>query len=129
MPSLLRALVAGYGHTYAALGLLKLAGDALNFAGPMCVVTGGHYLYLHGICTMPWITYLSHVIKLFCSLLNGLLRYLGSSPAQHASSGPRHIIDVHSRSFGATCAALLVASLILKVSSLPLCMSWLICSS
>ena len=32
-PSLLRALARTYGLRYAALGILKVANDALNFAG------------------------------------------------------------------------------------------------
>lgn len=34
-PSLLRAIAAAYGRQYLLLGLLKLAGDSLNFAGPL----------------------------------------------------------------------------------------------
>eukprot|EP00887_Chlorella_sp_A99_P004434 scaffold30.g4434.t1 len=34
-PSLLRAIIGAYGLPYLWVGLLKLAGDALNFAGPL----------------------------------------------------------------------------------------------
>jgi hypothetical protein len=34
-PSLLRVLIAAYGRPFFALGGLKLANDALNFAGPL----------------------------------------------------------------------------------------------
>ena len=84
-PSLLRAILAAYGRPYLSLGVLKAASDALNFAGPM--------------------------------LLNLLLRHLGG--VQGASSAPLRLLgweaDVAAPAFGYACAALLAASLVLKV--------------
>lgn len=98
-PSLLRALVAAYGRPYFWLGGLKLCNDILNFAGPL--------------------------------LLNALLRHLGSRGGSSSSSTapgrqatvlvgkPGTLLgwDVASPLFGYTCAALLAASLALKVSA------------
>lgn len=50
-PSLLRALASAYGSTYAVIGLLKLASDALNFAGP--VLLNALLRHLSGIPSSP----------------------------------------------------------------------------
>lgn len=87
-PSLLRAIVAAYGWPYLLLGLLKAAGDALNFAGPL------------------W--------------LNLLLMHLAAAPSSRGGA-PRPIrilgwrLDAAVPLFGYCCAALLAASLLLKV--------------
>lgn len=95
-PSLLRAVVGAFGWPFFRLGILKAAGDALNFAGPL--------------------------------LLNLLLKHLAAAPAGHphvdggAAPGTEmrlagwHL-DVKAPLFGFGCAALLAASLILKVSA------------
>ena len=90
-PSLLRAIVATYGWPYFLLGLLKAAGDALNFAGPL--------------------------------LLNLLLRHLAAAPGGGGGGGGGGgttsllgwRVDVAAPLFGYACAALLAASLLLKV--------------
>ncbi len=89
-PSLLRAIVAAYGRPYLLLGVLKAVSDALSFAGPM--------------------------------LLNLLLRHLGAAaPAGAAGASSATLrtlgweMDVAAPMFGYACAALLAASLVLKV--------------
>lgn len=92
-PSLLRAIVAAYGRPYFLLGLLKAAGDALNFAGPM----------------------------LLNLLLRHLATPAGSAGGQGGPAGGSSLrlagwqLDVASPAFGYACAALLAGSLVLKV--------------
>lgn len=90
-PSLLRAIVAAYGRPYFWLGLLKLAGDALNFAGPLLL-----NLLLRHLAAAP-----AHGAGSASS--GGQRRLLGWHP------------DVAAPAFGYACAAALAGSLVLKV--------------
>jgi hypothetical protein len=105
-PSLLRAIVASYGRPYFLLGLIKAAGDALNFAGPL----------------------------LLNLLLRHLAARGGSSHGSGGSSGSGsnsasgdalHLLgwqaDVGTPAFGYACAALLAGSLVLKVRAWCAC--------
>lgn len=89
-PSLLRAIVGAYGRPYLWLGLLKLAGDALNFAGPLLL-----NLLLRHLAAAP-----AHGAV---SAGGGQRRLLGWTP------------DVAAPAFGYACAAALAGSLVLKV--------------
>lgn len=102
-PSLLRAIVAAYGRPYFWLGVLKLAGDALNFAGPLLL-----NLLLRHLAAAPALH--------------------GSHPSSsHPSSSGSHAAgsrvlsllgwhaDVAAPAFGYACAAALAGSLVLKV--------------
>ena len=92
-PSLLWALVRAWGWQYAALGLLKAASDALNFAGPM----------------------------LLSLLLQHLSSGRSSAGGGSANSQPAVVVpelrwgvDRAAPWFGYGCAGLLAASLVLK---------------
>ena len=87
-PSLLRAIVAAYGRPYFLLGLLKAAGDALNFAGPLLL-----NLLLRHLAARSGSSHGS----------GDTLRLLGWQA------------DVGAPAFGYACAALLAGSLVLKV--------------
>ena len=95
-PSLLRAIASAYGRPYLALGLLKAAGDALNFAGPML---------------------LNLLLRHLASRRSGGGGCAGESDGGGASlplpGGWR--LDVAAPGFGYACAVLLAASLVLKV--------------
>ena len=91
-PSLLRAIVAAYGRPYFLLGLLKAAGDALNFAGPL----------------------------LLNLLLRHLASRGGGSHGSGSGSGEKLRLlgwqaEAGAPLFGYACAALLAGSLVLKV--------------
>ena len=84
-PSLLRAVVAAWGRPYLALGLLKLAGDSLNFAGPLLL-----NLLLRHLAAAPGAA--------------GAVLHLGPWRA-----------DLAAPSTGYACAAALAGCLVLKV--------------
>lgn len=86
-PSLLRAILAAYGRPYLSLGVLKLCGDALNFAGPLFL-----NLLLHHLAAAP-----AAATPRPRTLWGSLLGWRPGTPA-----------------FGYACAAGLVASLLLR---------------
>lgn len=94
-PSLLRAIVAAFGWPYFRLGLLKLAGDSLNFAGPLLL-----NLLLRHLAAPPG----------------------GSGGGGGYPADLLHLlawqVDVAAPGFGYACAALLAGSLVLKVRAL-----------
>ncbi|PSC76164.1 ABC transporter C family member 13 isoform X1 isoform A [Micractinium conductrix] len=97
-PSLLRALASAYGWPYLRLGVLKAAGDALNFAGPLL---------------------LNQLLRHLATAAGAARDDAGSGSggAAAAPSAPlaaRWFPDVADPRFGYGCAALLAASLFLK---------------
>lgn len=112
-PSLLRAIVAAYGRPYFWLGVLKLAGDALNFAGPLLLNL-----------------LLRHLAAAAAQQPNRRNPSIGSgSSGSRGSGGPSGSTlsllgwhtDVAAPAFGYACAAALAGSLVLRVSDAVLC--------
>lgn len=102
-PSLLRAIVAAYGRPYFWLGLLKLAGDALNFAGPLLL-----NLLLRHLAAAP----AQHTNSPSFSDAN---RSGSSGGGSSILSLLGWHADVAEPGFGYACAAALAGSLVLKV--------------
>jgi hypothetical protein len=106
-PSLLRAIIASYGRPYFLLGLLKAAGDALNFAGPLLLNLLLRHLAARGGSS------------------HGSGGSGSSSGSDVASGDALRLLgwqaDVGAPAFGYACAALLAGSLVLKVRAWCAC--------
>ncbi|KAL4856242.1 ABC transporter C family member 13 [Chlorella vulgaris] len=92
-PSLLRAVVGAFGWPFFRLGILKAAGDALNFAGPLL---------------------LNLLLKHLAAAPAGHPHVDGGAAPGTESRLPGWHLDIKAPLFGFGCAALLAASLILK---------------